>query len=127
VDPKHLTLSDAPAELQGPIAEFWPPEEWNNAARISYLESGWRWDAEADTRDELHPCGAFLSYRNGVRVVAEWSIGYFQINACNLPDGWRLEHLWNVRQNAGTAHQLWAERGWSPWYFSAQRLGLLPA
>ena len=112
-------------EIQGPIAEFWPPSEWDHAARISYLESRWKWDAELDTRDADHPCGATVGYRDGMRVTAEWSIGYFQINACNLPPGWRPEHLFNARQNAGTAHALWESEGWSAWYFSAQRLGLL--
>ena len=124
---ESLHLADAPAELQQAIAEFWEPDQWDNAARVSYLESGWKWDAVADTRDERHPCGAFLRWEDGVEVTAEWSIGYFQINACNLPAGWNPAHLYNARQNAGTAHALWVDRGWSPWYYSARRLGLLTA
>ena len=117
--------TDAPAELQAAIAEFWPAEEWNNAASIAKLESGWNAFAEADTTDFEHPCGADLGIREGVRVTAERSIGWFQINACNLPREWKAEHLFNTRHNAGTAHAMWDERGWSPWYFSAKTLGLL--
>jgi hypothetical protein len=118
------SLSDAPEELQGPIREFWPEDEWDNAASIAFLESGWRWDAKADTTAPSRPCGSPLSSRGGVVVVAELSIGYFQINSCNFP-GWDPCGFYNARQNAGTAHALWAQRGWSPWYFSARQLGLL--
>jgi hypothetical protein len=117
-------LDEAPEELQGPIREFWPEVEWDNAATIAFLESGWRWDAVADTTTPASPCGAALSTRGGVVVTAEHSIGYFQINACNFPD-WNPGSFFNARQNAGTAHALWAQRGWSPWYFSARQLGLL--
>jgi hypothetical protein len=43
-------LVDAPDELQGPVREFFPEREWDNAASISFLESAWQWDAENDTR-----------------------------------------------------------------------------
>jgi len=124
VDPSILKLDDAPPELQLAIREFWPEAEWDNAARIAYLESGWNWDAEAITLDADHPCGSVVAIRDGITISAEWSIGYFQINACNLPDGWRSAHLFNARQNAGTAHSYWVGRGWSPWLFSARQLGL---
>ena len=117
-------LDEAPEEIQGPIREFWPEEEWDNAASISFLESGWRWDAKMDTRTPDHPCGASLGSRGGVVFTAEFSIGYFQINACNFPD-WDSGGFYNARQNAGTAHALWAQRGWTPWYFSARQLGLI--
>lgn len=123
--PETIRLAQAPAELQAAITEFWEPNEWDHAAAVAYYESGWRWDAELDTRRPGAPCGAFIDTRDGVRVSAEWSIGYFQINACNLPDGWNPAHLFNARQNAGTAHALWSERGWHPWYFSARALGLI--
>jgi len=115
----------APLELQTYIAEFFPREEWDNAAAISHLESGWSAFAENDTTDDTHPCGALLEVREGVRITAEHSIGWFQINGCNLPTLWRWEHLFNTRHNVGTAHQMWSERGWHPWYFSARTLGLL--
>lgn len=117
-------IDDAPEELSSPIKEFWPPEEWGNAASIAYLESQWEWSAENDTTAPGRPCGATLRVVNGVTVTAEHSIGYFQINSCNFP-GWNPAHFFNARQNAGTAHALWAARGWEPWYFSAQKLGLL--
>lgn len=120
-----LTIDDAPAELAEVIREMWPAEEWNNAARVSYLESGWDAFAIADTRRFGKPCGSVLYQRDGVNVSAELSIGWFQINGCNLPVGWRWEHLYNTRHNVGTAHLYWTQRGWAPWYFSAQALGLL--
>jgi hypothetical protein len=119
------SINDAPQEIADPIREFWPEEQWDNAASISFLESGWRWDALADTtQGGAFPCGTILATRGGVEVTAEISIGYFQINACNYP-GWNPAHFYNARQNAGTAHSLWSERGWEPWYFSAKQLGLL--
>jgi hypothetical protein len=117
-------LVDAPDELQGPIREFFPESEWDNAASISFLESAWQWDAENDTRTPTAECGAPIGMRDGVPVSAEHSISYFQLNACNFPD-WNPAHFFNVRQNVGTAHALWDARGWSPWYFSAKELGLL--
>lgn len=121
-----------PGELYDAIDEFWPPEEHDNALAVSYLESNWSAFAELDTTDADHPCGAFLrnvpvpSTRGTVRVTAEHSIGWFQINACNLPIDWDPRHLFNTRHNVGTAHKLWADAGnsWSPWYFSARQLGL---
>jgi len=118
-------IDNAPAELQLSVREFWPESEWDHAVSISRLESGWSAFAQADTRDADHPCGAFLHYIDGVIVVAEWSIGWFQINACNLAPDWVPEHLFNTRHNVGTAHKMWSERGWQPWYFSAKILGLL--
>jgi hypothetical protein len=117
-------LADAPDEIQGPIREFWPEAEWDNAASISFLESGWRWDAENDTTTPTSPCGSPIGDVGGVPVAAEHSVGYFQINSCNFPD-WNPAHLFNARQNAGTAHALWDARGWQPWYLSAKELGLL--
>jgi hypothetical protein len=118
------TLADAPPEIQEPIKEFWPESEWDNAASICFVESGWNWDAENDTTSPDHPCGTVVGARSGVPLAAEHSIGYFQINSCNYPD-WNAGHFFNARQNAGTAHSLWSVRGWQPWYFSARQLGLL--
>lgn len=122
---EDLFLGDAPTELADAIREFFPQEEWDNSARVSYLESGWNAFALADTRRPGLPCGAFLYTRGGVNVTAEVSVGWFQINGCNLPPGWRWEHLFNTRHNVGTAHLYWSQRGWAPWFFSAQALGLL--
>ena len=119
-------IDDAPPELAESIREFWPPEEWDNAASIALLESGWSAFAVADTRDDSHPCGSVLYVRpDGVTVTAEYSLGWFQINACNLPPDWTPGNLYNTRHNCGTAHKMWSERAWSPWYFSAKSLGLL--
>jgi hypothetical protein len=124
--PLPKSIEQAPEELAAPIREFFPEDQWDAAASISWLESSWKWDALADTTDAEHPCGAELPSRSGVGVTAERSIGYFQINSCNFPD-WNPAHLYNVRQNVGTAHALWADAGesWSPWYFSARSLGLI--
>jgi len=118
------SIDECPPELALAIREFWPIEEWDNAASIAWLESGWDWKAENDTRRVGHPCGSYLGLRDGVPVAAEWSIGYFQINVCNYPD-WLPGHFFNARQNAGTAHDLWSRRGWQPWYFSAIKLALM--
>lgn len=118
------SVDDCPYDLANPIREFWPESEWDNAASVAFVES--RWDAFAvdDSRDPEHPCGAVLRTVDGVAVSAEFSIGYFQINACNFPD-WEPYRLYNGRHNAGTAHALWAERGWQPWFFTARQLGLI--
>jgi hypothetical protein len=118
-------IDDAPAELADLIREFWPTEEWDNAAAIAHRESNWSPFATADTRTAESPCGALLTQRGSINVAAEYSIGWFQINACNLPADWVPGHLYNSRHNVGTAHMMWAERGWKPWYFSAKSLGLI--
>lgn len=118
------SIDDAPLELQTVIKEFWPEDEWDNAAAISKLESGWDAFAVANTVDLEHPCGSIIGHRDGVAVSAERSVGYFQLNSCNFPD-WEWQRFYNARHNAGTAHMLWADRGWGPWFFSATRLGLL--
>jgi hypothetical protein len=117
-------FQDAPPDFQLAVKEFWPESEWENAAGVAWLESGWSAFAENNTTSPSHPCGSFLEERDGVRITAERSLGWFQINACNLPAEWTPEHLFNTRHNCGTAHQLWNERGWAPWYFSARSLDL---
>lgn len=121
------TIADAPPELNAAIVEFFPPDEWDHAAQVAQLESGFDAFALADTTTPEHPCGSTVGYRQGVKVSAERSVGYFQINTCNLPGDWEWQRLYNARHNAGTAHMLWeaAGRSWRPWYFSARRLGLL--
>jgi hypothetical protein len=99
--------------------------EWENAVNISLLESGWSAFAENNTTDDAHPCGSVLRVQDGITVTAERSIGWFQINACNLPANWNPNHLFNTRHNVGTAHDMWSKRGWEPWLFSARQLGLL--
>jgi hypothetical protein len=117
-------LSSAPAELQDGIREFFPQEEWENAANISFLESGWNAFAVADTTSAEAPCGTVLDTRNGVEIAAERSVGYFQIDTCNFPD-WEWQRLYNARHNCGTAHLIWTYQGWAAWYFSAKSLGLI--
>jgi len=116
----------APDELRVAVEEFWPSSEWENALAIAQLESGWDAFALNDSTDAEHPCGTVIGTREGVTITAERSIGYFQVNSCNFP-GWEWQRLYNARHNAGTAHLLWDNAGqrWSPWYFSAKKLGLL--
>ena len=118
-----VQLADAPLELQDGIREFFPAEEWENAANISFLESGWNAFALDDTTGPFSPCGSPLRNVGGIQVVAERSIGYFQIDSCNYPT-WEWQRLYNARHNCGTAHLLWASQGWGAWYFSARTLGL---
>lgn len=118
------SIDSAPPELADAIREFFPSEQWDNAASIAKLESDWRWDALDDTTTVEFPCGATIrTTEDNVAISAERSIGFFQINSCNYPN-WNHCHFYNTRQNVGTAHALWAERGWSPWYFSSRQLGL---
>lgn len=115
-----------PEELRVSIKGFWPPEEWDNAASISWLESRWSAFVVNDTTAPGTPCGAWLGARDGTDVFAERSVGYFQINSCNFPT-WEWQRLYNAYHNAGTAHMLWdnAGRSWAPWFFSARELGLV--
>lgn len=120
-----VTVNDVPEELAIAIREFWPTSEWDNAAAIAELESGLDAFAENDTtRLGAVPCGTHLHDIGGVAVFAEHSIGWFQVNACNFP-AWPWWRLFNTRHNAGTAHMLWSESGWKPWFFSATKLGLI--
>ncbi len=119
------TIDDAPIELAAAIRQFFPEAEWDNAASVAFLESGFDAFALNDSTDESHPCGAFLRTQDGVSITAERSVGYFQINSCNYPT-WEWARLYNAAHNAGTAHMLWDNAGqkWTPWYFSAKELGL---
>lgn len=119
------SIDEAPAELAVSIQEFFPQYAWDEAASIAWLESQWNAFALYDSTSADIPCGAALPPRDGVGITAERSVGYFQINACNFP-GWEWQRFYNARHNVGTAHLLWDRAGrlWTPWYFSAKRLGL---
>ena len=117
------TIEEAPSELGDAVREFWPAEEWDHAVSVAFLESGWNAFALHDTTSRGRPCGSVISTIDGVPISAELSVGWFQINACNFPS-WEWQRLYNTRHNAGTAHMLWSERGWQPWFFSAKTLGL---
>lgn len=119
-----VLLAKAPWELADGIREFFPEDQWENAAAIAFLESTFDAFALRDTRDSDHPCGSVLRSIDGVTIAAELSVGYFQINACNFPT-WEWQRLYNARHNVGTAHLIWTQQGWSAWYFSAKALGLI--
>lgn len=117
-------IEDAPQELQDGILHYFPSTEWNNAASIARLESGWNAFALGDTTSDDTPCGSWLRSVDGVDVFAERSVGYFQINSCNYPT-WEWQRLYNADHNCGTAHMIWMSQGWQAWYFSAKQLGLI--
>lgn len=113
-----------PDDLVALVQQNWPWSEWSNALAISLNESDWDQEAEASTVDAAHPCGTVISSRNGVSVSAERSVSYFQINLCNFPaDQW--DYLATPAGNVATAAAMWRQHAWEPWYFSAQKLGLL--
>jgi hypothetical protein len=115
---------DAPAELLAAVVEFWPDDQVDNALAIARLESNWDPFALIDTASKYGGCGIAIGELRGTPITTEQSVGYFQINACNFPT-WEWQRLYNARHNAGTAHMLWAQRGWQPWFFSASTLSLL--
>jgi hypothetical protein len=119
-----VQIADAPAELQVAIQRYFPQAEWDNAANVAYLESGFNAFALNDSTSASAPCGAILDSRDGVSIGAERSVGYFQINSCNFPN-WEWQRLYNADHNTGTAHMLWGYRGWEPWFYSAKTLGLI--
>lgn len=121
---KGINFDSAPDELRFWISVFWPETEWDNAASIAFLESGLDPFARRDTRDIDHPCGSVIATNGGTDITAELSVGYFQINTCNYP-GVEAERFYNGGLNVETAYNLWLERGWEPWYFSAVALGLI--
>lgn len=114
----------APRELVVAVQEFFPSDQVDNMLAVCWLESQWNAFALNDTTRVDAPCGTPIGSRDGVQIFAERSVGYAQINSCDFPD-WEWERLYNARHNIGTAHLLWSQQGWSAWYFSAQKLGLI--
>jgi hypothetical protein len=76
---------DCPIELWVSIQEFWPESEWINAVSVARLESGLDAFSLDDTATPNGGCGVEIGQRGGVRITAERSVGYFQINSCNFP------------------------------------------
>jgi hypothetical protein len=114
---------DAPGELVLAVQEFWPDDQVDNALAVAQLESGWDAFALNDTASKYGGCGLVIATLGDVLVTSERSVGYFQINSCNFPT-WEWQRFYNARHNAGTAHLIWENQGWSAWLFSAHRLGL---
>lgn len=118
------SIDEAPDDLAYEIKRYddW---DWDEAASISWLESGWRWDELNDTvKTSGRRCGEVIKVIDEIPVTAEISCSYFQLNSCDYP-GTPIWFFFNTKQNVGTAHALWNERGWEPWFFSARELGLL--
>jgi hypothetical protein len=117
----------APLELSVGICTHFPAEEWEHAYAVAYEESEWFAFALRDTTTPAAPCGTPIGAIDEVPVVAERSVGYFQINTCNFPEE-EWQRYYNANANTEKAAALWlaAGRSWRPWYFAAVKLGLLP-
>lgn len=115
----------APDDLSEYIRQYFPEDEWENAARVSYYESGWRDDAENDTRWRVNGrCGERYWYSDEVGWAdTEWSIGYFQINIC--AHGGDKAFWTDAENNVKEAADLFDAEGWRPWLVTARRLHLL--
>ncbi len=104
-----------PPELRAGIQHYWPEGEWENAAAISNLESGWRLAARAYVTDPL-PGNS-----------PEDSRGPFQVNIYvhTWAEANRLLRDWDYSSWAG--HEVWQRAGgsWRPWFYSARTLRLL--
>ena len=119
----YTEFGRAPDDLADAIRKHFPPAQVVNAARIAFCESSWRQYALADTTDR-GPCGTPYTLADGRGAVTEIARGYFQINGCAHPE-WNDDSLYDTEKNVLAARQLFGERGWQPWLYSAQRLGLL--
>lgn len=114
-----------PPELRVAIQGFWPEEEWEHAAAISNLESGWRLNARAYvTQDQVNDWNRL--HPDDIRSVED-SRGPFQVNIYAHPwaDAGRLLTDWAYASWAGRVVWLRAGGRWSPWFYSAKKLGLL--
>jgi hypothetical protein len=113
-----------PEPLAALIRAEFPAAQWVNAGEISYLESGWRADAEADTRWRADgELGVEYTMDDGRSALTEWAVGYYQINIG--AHGGDFATWSDPARNVAKARELWGYSGWSPWYYSAQSLGLL--
>lgn len=115
----------APPGLSQGIMSFWPYDVWTDAARLSYLESGWRYDAVNNTLWRANGQCNQRYYLDppGIWAQTEHSVGYFQINICahgHDEDYWKLPD-----HNCSKAADLYNQSGWQPWSYSAGQLGLL--
>lgn len=89
------TIASAPSWLQDLIRAHFPQREWDNAARISYAESGWSPNAWANTD-------------------IEDSRGLFQINIRAHPNV-AGQNMFDPALNVQYAALLQAAQGWNPW------------
>ena len=115
----------APQDLSDAIRAYWPEDKWIDAARVSYIESaGWNRRAERNTLDRAGGrCNVPIGSINGVRIVSEQSVGYFQINVC--AHGHDRDYWQDADNNVRYARRLYDQSGWAPWELTARRLGLL--
>jgi hypothetical protein len=114
-----------PEDLDRAIRQYWPESQWQNAARMAYVESnGWKRDAERNTLGRAGgrcniPIGTLP---DGTPILSEQSVGYFQINVC--AHGHDRAYWIDTDHNVSYAAQLYREKGWGPWQVSARLLGL---
>jgi hypothetical protein len=91
------------AEIRGLAAIYWPPEQVENATRVSACESGWETGAWA--------------------YIGEDSRGLWQLNVEAHPE-YGTYNLFDPMINAYWAASLWREQGWGPWT-CAHKLGIV--
>lgn len=102
-------FNQCPGMLKEAISTYFPVSQWENAARISYCESGWREDAHHESD-------------------VENSKGVFQINALAHPDLDSSLNLFTYWDNTRAASTVWSRSGnrWRPWYCCARKWDLTP-
>ena len=115
----------APSDLSDALRKYWPESLWTDAARVAYPESaGWKRNAERNTLAQAGGrCNVPIGYINGVRIVSEDSVGYFQINVCS--HGHDREYWLDVDNNVRGAYEIYRSEGWGAWQFTARSLGLI--
>lgn len=94
------------AEIWALAALYWPLSEVENAVEVAQLESGF-WTAAWNQQNED-------------------SRGLWQINVARgaHPD-LKADNLWDPQINAFHAASIWRASGWTAWYNSAKKLGLI--
>lgn len=119
------TYGQPPAELVAAVQAIFPQWAWDAALVIAHSESGWSGTRILDTRNLAGgQCGVQITL-NGKPALSEYSIGYFQINAC--AHGGDFDTWSDTQANVQKAYDLFHAAGdrWDgPWLYSAQALGL---
>lgn len=123
----HIVVPEgnAPIAFSTAVRKYFPRDQWVNAARVSYYESGWRSNATNDTRWRANgQCSVrYWLESAGIWALTEYSVGYFQINIC--AHGGDADHWSDVDNNVKKAGELFRASGWHPWAYTAGRLGLI--
>ena len=105
-------------KLRSVVAEYFPPEQVNNALMVIQYESG----------GNLNATNWGDYYRVSWRTP---SAGIFQHNPPLPCHQWSISTQTNnsntcsIREDVKLAYDKWNTRGWQPWYNTAIKLGLL--